>query len=508
MNTVNIFDKQTEAENNSSYILLTDKANNYTNTSSDVTIDAEDGNDSVSNSSSNVSIDGGTGNDSIVNLGDDWEGSNVTIDGGEGNDTLISTGGYGVTMTGGAGKDVFVYGGDTATITDYATEDKISLGSAQIASIRIDGSNIVFNFGDKNYYDDYDESLMLSDAVGKKITFLEGKKSSVYIFEDNIIFNGAKTAATLSAPSDNFDASKFNASNYSTLVTIDASAVSDDYYGIELIGNAKNNVIVAGNNAMLTGGKGKDTFVYSGGNVTITDYEISDKISLGSAQMYDFLIDNDDVILGFGYYDSLTLKDAAGKQITFAEGSKSNVYIFENDINDDINGYGGKFNSGKTAVTLTSSATGFNAGKYSALVTINASASDNTVKLIGNAKNNIISANDKGATLKGGAGNDKLYGEVGNDSLWGNAGNDSLYGGDGADTFFYDKGDGKDYIYGFGNDDLFEITGLTGAVTGALNKKGDEFTIKVGKTAVAVFKEFTASTFNVDLNGTLHQITK
>lgn len=218
------------------------------------------------------------------------------------------------------------------------------------------------------------------------------------------------------------------------------------------------------------------------GKVIITDYTAgADKISLNGATLSTYALNGNDVILNLGNNDSLTVSAGKGKKITFAEGKKSGVYIFEEDR---------LFNSGKTSVTLTSSATGFDAGSYSALVTVNASASDNAVKLIGNAKNNVISANDKGATLKSGTGNDKLR------------------GGDGADTFFYAKGDGKDYICGFGNDDLLEITGLKGNVAGTFNSKGDQLTLKVGSTIIAVFKEFTASTFNVDLNGTRHQITK
>lgn len=83
---------------------------------------------------------------------------------------------------------------------------------------------------------------------------------------------------------------------------------------------------------------------------------------------------------------------------------------------------------------------------------------------------------------------------------------DSIYNN--AASVTISAGDGKDVIYGFGDDDLLEITGLTGAVAGTFNSSGNELTVKVGSTAVAVFKDFTASTFNVNLNGNSHTIKK
>lgn len=93
----------------------------------------------------------------------------------------------------------------------------------------------------------------------------------------------------------------------------------------------------------------------------------------------------------------------------------------------------------------------------------------------------------------------------GNDSLTGVKGKDTLTGGNGSDVFVCEKGDGKDFIFGFGNDDLLEIVGLGQKVTGTFNKSGDELTVKAGSTTVAVFKDFSATTFNVNKNATNHR---
>lgn len=346
-------------------------------------------------------------------------------------------------------------------ISGYGEDDTVLIPNGTWSTTK-SGSDILITVGD--------DSITLSGAASlKAVNIVNNTKANTLITGtshfDSITNTGSNVTITTSTPA----VVRNEAANVSIQTGADDDGITCEDATATIFGGSGNDTLKGG--TLMSGDTGNDVFVHTGGAVTITDYTAgADKISLNGATLSTYALNGNDVILNFGDNDSLTVSAGKGKKITFAEGKKSGVYIFEEDR---------LFNSGKTAVTLTSSATGFDAGSYSALVTINASASDNTVELIGNAKNNVISANDKGATLKGGAGNDKLRGGAGTDSLW---------GGDGADTFFYAKGDGKDYIYGFSND--------------------DQLTLKVGSTIIAVFKEFTASTFNVDLNGTRHQITK
>ena len=121
------------------------------------------------------------------------------------------------------------------------------------------------------------------------------------------------------------------------------------------------------------------------------------------------------------------------------------------------------------------------------------------------SKNFVLTGNDYYNVLIDGNGVQTLRGDTGNDSLTGVKGKDTLTGGNGSDVFVCEKGDGKDFIFGFGNDDLLEIVGLGQKVTGTFNKSGDELTVKAGSTTVAVFKDFSATTFNVNKNATNHR---
>ena len=152
-----------------------------------------------------------------------------------------------------------------------------------------------------------------------------------------------------------------------------------------------------------------------------------------------------------------------------------------------------------------------------------ADASERTkaIKIVGNARDNIIlggAANDSlyGGSGKdsilGNSGKDKLYGQAGNDilkggagndSLWGGTGNDSLWGDSGNDTFIYAVGDGKDVIYGFENNDMLQITG---AFSGTYSKSKGEVYFKVDTTSKAItLSDFSATSFNI--NGTNYKIS-
>ena len=263
-------------------------------------------------------------------------------------------------------------------------------------------------------------------------------------------------------------------------------------------------------NDYLTGGKGKDTFVFSSGNDTISDYNASeDKISVsGSLGNGSYKVSSKNVILTYGS-NSLTVNNGLNQTITFVDGA-TGTYTKN-----------GIFDKNKISVTLPAATKTFNAASYSKLVTIDGSAASSVIKLTGNKLANYMVAGNKGSTLdgstgndilKGGAGKDSLNGGKGNDSLWGGAGNDTLIGGkgndklwgeSGSDTFIYNPGDGNDVIYGFDNTDMLKITGKFSA---SYNKSKKEIYFDVGSTTNAVtLKNFTATTFNV--NGKKYKIS-
>ena len=93
---------------------LTAKADNYTNTKSNIVINALAGNDTVSNTANKVTVSGGDGKDTL-----EVYGTYSTVEGGTGNDS-IAVYGYDSTITGGKGDDsiksgrqyIYAYQGD------------------------------------------------------------------------------------------------------------------------------------------------------------------------------------------------------------------------------------------------------------------------------------------------------------------------------------------------------------------------------------------------------------
>ncbi len=103
----------------------------------------------------------------------------------------------------------------------------------------------------------------------------------------------------------------------------------------------------------------------------------------------------------------------------------------------------------------------------------------------GNALDNVITAGNLGATLKGGLGSDTLLGGAGGDSLLGGGGNDSLAGGTGDDAYTVDSaGDVLAEDPGAGDDTVFtsvdwvlgadfEALALTGTALAGTGNGGD-----------------------------------
>ena len=176
----------------------------------------------------------------------------------------------------------------------------------------------------------------------------------------------------------------------------------------------------AGNDT-LTGGAGKDTFVYAngGGSDIVTDYAAGYdtlQISSGSISKTALANSSKDMVITVGT-GKVTLKNAAGKTISMKDTR-------------------GSYTMSKSAITLGSNFAGtMDSAKYlSTVTTVNGKSSTKTVTIKGNAKANTIYGGSGANTLYGYAGNDKLYGYAGNDTLNGGDGDDTLYGGAGTDT--------------------------------------------------------------------------
>ena len=314
--------------------------------------------------------------------------------------------------------------------------------------------------------------------------------------------NGKKIKLLSAYSDDEFDADDF----VSTLVTIDASAVS---HALEIDGNRLDNKIIGGSgknkidgdkgNDTLTGGKDNDIFIYEAGDGDdlITDYSTSDKIKISDGKISNAKVSGSDVILTVGS-GSLTVKDAKGKSLSLIDSSGKSLSTL-------VSGSTSKTlkltNSSEATVKLESGVKIADASKRKQAIKITGNSSANTIS--GGSKNDTLYGGKGNDSLVGNAGNDKIHGGDGNDTLVGGKGNDSLWGNDDHNVFVYAKGDGKDVIFGFEDDDMLQITGTFSA---SYNRSKDEIYFKVGSTSKAVtLKNFDTSSFNV--NGDIYRIS-
>ena len=455
-------------------------ANSIKGGSANDTLDDGKGNDTIYGGKGNDYISGGSGNDKLFG-----ETGNDTLRGNSGNDTL----------TGGKGYDVFICGSGKDVITDYATGDKISLGAA-ISKSSISGSDVVFTIGKG--------SLIVKNGTDKNITVIDknGNESVKKYSTKLTVTNKTKSPVTIGSAIKTINASKrtkaVKITGNALDNTINGGSNNDSIYGGKgndsIVGNAGNDKIFGQDGAdtlgggtgndTLTGGNGNDLFIYSAGKDVIADYATEDKISLGAA-ISKASISGSNVIFTIGK-GSLTVKNGTDKNIT----------VVDKNGNESVKKY-------STTLTVTNS-TNSPVTVGSAIKTIDASSRTSGIKITGNALANTINGGKGNDSILGGAGNDKLYGQAGNDSLWGGAGNDSLWGDAGNDTFIYAKGDGKDVIYGFENNDMLKITG---AFSASYNKRKKELAFKVGSTASAITLKDFGSTSSFNINGTNYKIS-
>ena len=458
--------------------------------------------ETISGSSQKDYLFGDAGDDTIYgNAGND------TIDGGDDNDVIY--GGKGNdTLTGGNGDDIFVYanGDGNDVITDYiAGEDKIHFTSGT-PKFKVNGNDVVITVGSGK--------ITVKGAADRVITYIDSKgnektwPNTIDINEDT---NTVKLASGYARDS-------FNLAGYDDdLQTVDASAVAHD---LEITGNSKANRIIGseeddvidggagkdtllggdgndslnggkGNdslyggdgNDMLTGGAGSDIFVYAGdGNDVITDYAEEDKIrfTTGTKDDLDIFTNGNDAVLQFDSNNKVTVKDAAGKTITYIIGGKTYTTLLGEAV---------KYNTKGTAATLTSNYNDdefkASASKYpGTLKNIDASAVDHDIAITGNKLANSIIGSKQDDTIDGGKSADTIDGGDGNDIIYGGAGNDILFGGAGADTFVFKSGEGNDVISDYNAEE--DIVSISSGSVEEADIKGGDLIYKIGTGKLTV----------------------
>ena len=334
--------------------------------------------------------------------------------GGAGNDTLNGYGG-GDSLKGGAGNDVFIYTGGEDLIVDYSAKgDKVSLASSiesDYKDFAVKDGDLIIGYGENN-------SLTIVGGGGQEISFLKDNKATAYIYTDKGIFDTKKTSLVLASSLSSYDASKESA-----LLTISASAVTATG-GINITGNDKNNLIIAGStsatlngkdgNDTLVGGASKDTFVYEkgtkAGNDMVSLYGAGDVISLVNGGIDDVTFNKTNDVVFKIDKNTITVKDAAIsslKTIQFA-GEDSRTFSI-------VSATEGVFVDDETNPTTVSLPATF-ANAYTVKGGVSHVDASALTKLI------TLTGDDNANSLFGGKGNDTIIGLKGNDTFKGGAG--------------------------------------------------------------------------------------
>ena len=327
---------------------------------------------------------------------------------------------------------------------------KIELGGLSIEDVEVDGKEVILVSGKGN----------MTMTAAKKGSLAFTSNGTTYIFEDHAVYNSGRTAVSLIGAADDYSATE--KSTRKNVVTINASQVSSS---IEITGNSKANVIIAGDedstlnggkgNDTLIGGAGEDIFVYKKGegNDLIRDYdEDDDQISISGA-----LTDITDAAGGKNYSvvftvgkSKLTVEDASDQEITFVSGKETKIFkdgVFYSGNSVTVPA---SFNE-KGETTFDSNVTSIDASAAKKGVYLGGKS--NAISIVGSGKNDTLSGYTGADTIEGGKGNDMLDGGAGADSLEGGDGNDTLDGGNDNDTLV--GGKGNDSLVGDkGNDSL------------------------------------------------------
>ena len=329
---------------------------------SNVTINADAGNDEIDNYGSNVTINSGVDNDFIDNYGI----QNVLINGGMGKD-FIQNFGFMVTINSGAGDDsvynragshmVINLGDGNDTIKNYCANVSIYSGKgndsiynegtdASLQYTKGDGNDIIYGFkadstlsissgaysstksGDNVIVTVGDGKISLMGASSLSAVNIKGKKSTSTTLT---VTNSTKSPVTVGSAiktinaSTRTKASKIIGNSLANTITggsgkdtILGGAGNDKLYGGNgndslLGGNGKDTLSGGAGNDKLYGGKGNDCLVGGKGNDSLWGEAGADTFIYGKG-------DGKDVIFGFGSDDTLMLDN-----LTFTSSCKNDV---------------------------------------------------------------------------------------------------------------------------------------------------------------------------------------
>ena len=381
------------------------------------TVIAYTGNDTIEVVNSANKIDAGYGNNYIKATG----GSSNSIVAYAGNDTIVAEGSSN-TINAGAGNDVITfdtnhsqnvivfgngYGQDT--VTNFAEADSISLAyGARYASLETDEDLTIFVANN---------TLLLKGAKGMSVN-IDGEEEEV-------------SHATLK---DKYEGSKEYFYSYTAPSNIDLIDASSRSKKIYIVGNFRDNTIKGGKGAdtlsggnygisgndTLTGGAGKDLFIYNGGYDVITDYQPGkDIIWLQLGKPTNYTVDGNDVIFLMGD--------------NYLEGSEKNQLRVVGMLNKKISVRDSNFNLTTVKYTDPGLVTLDNKNDYEY------TASDWVRSIDAKKRTKYI-------TIHGNTHDNSIIGGTKNDTIYGDEGNDTVTTGNGEDVYYFPLVRGKDIV--------------------------------------------------------------
>lgn len=493
------------------------------------TIDGGGGADTITIDDDYSSVFGDKGNDYIVSTG-----SLVTINGGKGNDTIV-----GSTLSseiyqikGGEGKDL-IYGFDSSD-TLQITKGKISksvksgndisfkIGSGQVTLknaangpiqvLTVDGELIVLHPELNSINNTKNRQALDGSGIdsitnsGSEVTIRAGEGN------DTIINFGAD--AIIDAGEGNDDVENWGANS-----VIDGGADNDTIYNrggdsSTVNGGAGDDLIFNfGSNVTLGGDAGNDT-VFAGafaevirfgandGADVVYNLAEDDTIQITDGAISSSIVNGDDLFVMVGDNATLNLKGAANLAVNVVDPNGTPVvvetgkYIVNYDNDQTLVGTG----YDDTIANFEAHRVVIDAGDDNDIVR-NSGGREGSIDL-GDGDDFLNNYSGDYETIRAGAGNDTIYND---DSYWttieGGAGNDSIIlnesedvtvrAGLGDDTIInrdgtnnvieYADGDGNDVIYGFTEDDTFNV--VEGAIGGS-QKSGADVIVTVGSGTV------------------------
>ncbi len=315
-------------------------------------------------------------------------------------------------------------------------------------------------------------------------------------YDSDVLLTGSAYADTVYNGGDNVTISAGKGNDEIFNLSADFSKGGDS---LKIDGGAGNDSINnKESNVLINGGKGNDTIDNERQIIKHSEeqeYETitSDNVTIDGGTGNDH-IDNED-----GQNVLFVYNSGDGKDVIEGFNAKSTLSIGGAKYTSAMSGDDLIFTVGKGKITLQGAAT---------LSTVNIIGDEvSTLKTVTNATKSPVTL-DAAIKSVDASKRTKAVQITGNklaNSIVGGKSNDTLAGGKGSDTFIYDAGDGKDIIYGFGNNDLLQITG--GNVTASYSKSKNSVAFKVGKTSNAItLRDFgTTTTFHV--NDTTYQLS-